>query len=111
MPAYPRLKAVLLDVDGTLLDSNDAHAQSWVDTLADSGYNVKFERVRRLIGMGGDNLLPELIRVSSDSPEGKELSERRTKIFKKQYLPTLRPCRGARALLERMRADGLALVV
>ena len=106
-----RIRAVLFDIDGTLLDSNDAHAHAWMDTLTESGYNVKFERVRRLIGMGGDNLLPELIRVSSDSAEGKELSERRRKIFTKQYLPTLRPFRGARALLERMRADGLTLVV
>ncbi|HKG91878.1 MAG TPA: HAD family hydrolase [Gemmatimonadaceae bacterium] len=111
MPPYDRLKAVLLDVDGTLLDSNDAHARSWVDTLTESGYNVKFERVRQLIGMGGDNLLPELIHVGSDSDEGKALGERRAKIFKKQYLPALRPTRGARALLERMRADGLTLVV
>src|SRR5215213_8828080 len=111
MPAYPRLKAALLDVDGTLLDSNDAHAQSWVDTLTESGYDVKYERVRRLIGMGGDHLLPELIRVSSESDEGKALGARRRKLFVKQYLQTLRPHRGARALLERLRADGLALVV
>ena len=41
-----RLRAALLDIDGTLVDSNDAHAQAWVETLAEAGHHVPFERVR-----------------------------------------------------------------
>ncbi len=52
------VKAVLLDVDGTLVDSNDAHAESWVETLSAFGYQVPFARIRQLIGKGGDKLLP-----------------------------------------------------
>jgi beta-phosphoglucomutase-like phosphatase (HAD superfamily) len=37
-----RIKAVLLDVDGTLIDSNDAHAQAWVLTGAEIGFDVEF---------------------------------------------------------------------
>ena len=44
---------VILDVDGTRVDSNDAHARAWVDAFADSGITVAFELVRRSIGMGG----------------------------------------------------------
>ena len=51
---------VLLDVDGTLVDSNDAHAQAWVRALAEAGIAVPFEKVRALIGKGGDKLLPEV---------------------------------------------------
>jgi beta-phosphoglucomutase-like phosphatase (HAD superfamily) len=51
-------KAVILDVDGTLVDSNDAHARAWVEALAEHGHQVPFAEVRRLIGMGGDKLLP-----------------------------------------------------
>jgi len=65
------LKGVIFDVDGTLVDSNDAHAESWVDTFAEAGYDVPFDVVRPLIGMGGDKLLPETIGVSSDSELGK----------------------------------------
>jgi len=48
------LRGVLLDIDGTLLDSNDAHALAWVDALEEHGISVPFERIRPLIGMGGD---------------------------------------------------------
>ncbi|MDM0117883.1 hypothetical protein QTI66_37980 [Variovorax sp. J22R133] len=51
------LKAVLLDVDGTLLDSNDAHARSWVELLNRHRYDCPFAQVRTLIGKGGDKML------------------------------------------------------
>jgi len=46
-------KAVILDIDGTLVLSNDAHAQAWVEAFSTYGYDVPFEKVRPLIGMGG----------------------------------------------------------
>jgi HAD superfamily hydrolase (TIGR01509 family) len=106
-----RPKAVILDVDGTLVDSNDAHAQAWVEALAEHGHRVPFAKVRPLIGMGGDKLLPRVVGIEEDSPDGKAISTRRGEIFKQRYLPTLRPFPGARALLQRMRADGMKLVV
>ncbi|MCU0681805.1 MAG: HAD family hydrolase [Polyangiaceae bacterium] len=105
------LKVALLDIDGTLLDSNDAHALAWVDALAEFGHETGFERVRELIGKGGDKLLPEVTGLAKESPEGEAISKRRTAIFKAKYLPELRPFPGARALLEALRSRGLALVV
>jgi len=105
------LQAVLLDIDGTLLDSNDAHAQAWSDTLREAGYEIGSEVVRPLIGMGGDKLLPHLTGLDAEEGEGKRLVERRKEIFEKEYLPSVRPFPGARDLLDRMRADGLRLVV
>lgn len=105
------LRGVIFDIDGTLVDSNDAHAQSWVDTFAEAGYNVPFEVVRPLIGMGGDKLLPKTIGIRHDSEEGKKLSARRSAIFRQKYLPHLRPLEGSRALVMRVRADGLKPVV
>jgi HAD superfamily hydrolase (TIGR01509 family) len=105
------LQGVIFDVDGTLVDSNDAHAQSWVDTFAEAGYNVPFDVVRPLIGMGGDKLLPKTIGIKSDSEEGKRLSKRRGEIFRERYLPRLRALPGSRALVERVRSDGLKPVV
>jgi HAD superfamily hydrolase (TIGR01509 family) len=105
------LKGVIFDIDGTLVDSNDAHAQSWVDTFSESGYEVPFDVVRPLIGMGGDKLLPDTIGVSQDSAEGKRLSKRRSEIFRERYLPRLRPLVGARQLVLRVRADDLKAVV
>jgi HAD superfamily hydrolase (TIGR01509 family) len=105
------LKGVIFDIDGTLVDSNDAHAESWVDTFAEAGYDVPFSVVRPLIGMGADKLLPKTIGVSSDSKIGKKLTERRSEIFREKYLPHLRPLKGSRELVLRVRADGLKAIV
>jgi HAD superfamily hydrolase (TIGR01549 family) len=108
--ARPKLEAVLLDIDGTLIDSNDAHAMAWVDALAEAGLDVTFDRVRWLIGKGGDKLLPEVTGIEEDSPRGKELTKRRSHIFQRTYLPQLRAFPGAKALLERMHKYDLRLV-
>ena len=105
------LKGVIFDVDGTLVDSNDAHAQSWVDTFAEAGYEVPFEVVRPLIGMGADKLLPKTIRIRHDSEAGKKLLKRRAQIFHEEYLPRLRSLPGARSLVLRVRDDGLKAIV
>jgi HAD superfamily hydrolase (TIGR01509 family) len=105
------IRGVILDVDGTLVDSNDAHAQAWVDALAEHDIQVGFEKVRPLVGMGGDKLLPEVSGIEEDTPEGERISKRRGEIFKQRYLPTLKAFPSTRELLQRMRDEGLKLVV
>jgi HAD superfamily hydrolase (TIGR01509 family) len=104
-------RAVLLDIDGTLVDSNDAHAHAWVKAFATHGRHVEFPRVRPLIGKGGDKLLAEVAGIDAESEEGKRLSDERRKIFEREFLPDLQPTRGARRLLERLRDDGLTLAI
>ena len=111
MPRPTRIRAALLDIDGTLIDSNDAHARAWVAAGAELGYDIHFDRVRPLIGMGGDRVTPMMTGHDEDSPEGERIGERRGEIFREQHLQALVPTRGARALLERMKAAGLELVV
>ena len=53
-----RPKAVIFDMDGTLIDSVDGHARAWQDVFARYGYEVEFDRVRSQIGKGGDQLMP-----------------------------------------------------
>lgn len=105
------LRGVIFDVDGTLVDSNDAHAQSWVDTFAEAGYDVPFDVVRPLIGMGGDKLLPKTIGIKADSEEGKKLTRRRSEIFHEEYLPRLKPLAGSRDLVLRVRSDKMKAIV
>jgi HAD superfamily hydrolase (TIGR01549 family) len=106
-----KLEGVLLDVDGTLIDSNGAHAASWADAFREFGYDIGAERVRPLIGMGSDKLLPELTGVDIDSDHGRMLTERRAEIFQEWYVPRLRQTRGARGLVDRLRREGLRLVI
>jgi HAD superfamily hydrolase (TIGR01509 family) len=105
------IRGVLLDVDGTLLDSNDAHARAFVEALAESGVTVPFEKVRRCIGMGSDKLLKAAAGLEEEDPRAKQARERKGEIFKSQYLPHLRPTPGARDLLLRLRDAGLRRVV
>lgn len=105
------ISGVILDVDGTLVDSNDAHATAWIIAMEKNGYKVPFDKVRPLIGMGGDKVLPETIGVQKDSEEGKRISQRRKEIFKERFLPNLRSFPGAKELLEEMRKRGLKLTV
>ena len=103
--------AVLLDVDGTLVDSNDAHARAWVEAFAEHGITVAFDHVRRSIGMGGDKLMPEVAGIEESSDLGEKIGARRGEIFATRYLPHLQPFPQVRELLERLTADGFVLVV
>jgi HAD superfamily hydrolase (TIGR01509 family) len=105
------IRGVLLDVDGTLVDSNDAHAKAWVRALAENGVTVRFEEVRRRIGMGGDKLLPDVAGIEADSPKGKRIERRRGELVRDTYLPTLRPFPQTQELLAHLKAHGLKLVV
>jgi HAD superfamily hydrolase (TIGR01509 family) len=106
-----QLRGVILDIDGTLIDSNDAHAHSWIQAMAEQGYNVPFDKVRPLIGMGGDKVLPEVTGVSKDSPQGQKMDQRRSEIFQQRYLPKVRAFPHTRELLQRMHDQGLKLIV
>lgn len=111
LPPLRRLRGVLLDVDGTLIDSNDAHASAWLHALREHGFEVPFEWIRPLMGMGGDKLLPAVSGIAADSPAGKSIGRRRQQIFLDRYLPALEPFPGTRALLEYFLAHNLRLCV
>ncbi len=104
-------RAVILDVDGTLIDSNRAHAEAWVEALREVGVEAPVERIRKLIGMGGDKLLPRAVGLDPEQGDGRRASRRRGEIFQSKYLPEVKPFPKARELLERLHAGGLRLTV
>jgi HAD superfamily hydrolase (TIGR01509 family) len=103
--------AVILDVDGTLVDSNDAHAQAWIEAFAEAGITVAFDDVRHCIGMGGDKLMPQVSGIDESSELGERISTARAEIFKRKYLPRIEPFPGTLAMVERFAADGFVLGV
>jgi HAD superfamily hydrolase (TIGR01509 family) len=107
----PAGAAVILDVDGTLVDSNHAHARAWVEAFGDHGITVAFDHVRRSIGMGGDKLMPEVSELEETSELGEKIAARRGEIFKSKYLPLIQPFPKVRDLLERLASDGFVLAV
>ena len=106
-----RIRGVIFDVDGTLINSNDAHARAWVQALAQFDIYVPFPEVRRLIGMGGDKLLPAIAHIEEDSRLGQKISERRSQIFSREHLPHLHAFPKTRELLTKIRDYGIALAV
>jgi HAD superfamily hydrolase (TIGR01509 family) len=103
------LTSVLLDLDGTLIDSNDAHAMAWLEALRSHGISVTFQEVREKIGMGGDQLLGSL----GIFPENKNATaiERRRQIAFRRYLPQIYPFPGAKEMVEQLMSKGFKLVV
>jgi len=104
------LTTVLFDVDGTLVDSNDAHAHAWVKAFAEDGIDVSFDSVRRCIGMGGDKLMAQVAGINEESSQGKRISARRREIFKTEFLPHIHPFRDALPLVAALKARGLTVV-
>jgi HAD superfamily hydrolase (TIGR01509 family) len=103
--------AAILDVDGTLVDSNDAHAEAWVAAFNEAGIDVSHDRVRRAIGMGGDKLLPHVAGLAADSALGRGISARRGEIFRAEFLPHLVAFPRVREFVQRLLDDGYRVAV
>ena len=104
------LKAVLFDVDGTLVDSNDAHTDAWVTAFREHGVTVDWIKVRRSIGMGGDKLMPAVSGLDETSREGSAIAENRGTIFKRDFLPHIKPLRNAAKLVAAVKERGFTAV-
>lgn len=104
-------KAFIFDVDGTLVDSVDAHAQSWTETLQEFGYDVDFPHVRAQIGKGGDQLMAEFLSKKDLKGEGRQIENARKERFQKNYLPSVKGFPKTRELFERILADDKKIVL
>jgi HAD superfamily hydrolase (TIGR01549 family) len=99
------IKAVIFDIDGTLVDSVDLHAQAWKETFKEYGKDIPFQQVRRQIGKGGDQLMPVFFSREELDEFGEEMEEHRSELYKREFLPRVRPFPMVRELFERVRAD------
>jgi HAD superfamily hydrolase (TIGR01509 family) len=99
-------RAVIFDIDGTLVDSVDLHAHAWLETLRHFGYEPTFEHVRSQIGKGGDQLLPVFVPKDDLKQRGEEIEQYRKKIYIDKYLPQVHAFPKVRELLARIKADG-----
>lgn len=107
----PTLKAVIFDVDGTLIDSVDAHAESWRRVLAAHGRDVPFADVRHQIGKGGDQFMPVFLPKEVIERTGEAIEKERGDLFKREFLPGVRAFPGVRALFERVQEAGLRIAL
>lgn len=100
------IRAVIFDLDGTLVDSNELHVLAWHDTFRHFHKDIPLERLREQIGKGGDQYLPEFLNERELREFGEEADKLRGEIFKEKYLPHVKPFPKVRELFEKVRADG-----
>ena len=101
----------ILDVDGTLVDTNYHHAIAWHRALRAHGHRVPMWRVHRHIGMGGDKIIAALTDLGANGPRAKELLAARQERFFSAYFSSVQAFSGARGLFERLRADGVRVAI
>lgn len=104
-------KAVIFDVDGTLVDTNDLHAAAWSDAFRHFGIDVPAAAIRGQIGKGGDQLMPVFLSPDRLQRDGERISALRGEIFKRDYLHRSRAFPGVRALFQRLRDAGQTIVL
>ncbi len=100
------IKAFIFDVDGTLIDSNDFHAETWQKALEKYGFEIPLDKIRTQIGKGADNFLPEFLTNQEIKKFGDKIADARGDIFKKEYMSRVKPFPKVRELFEKIKADG-----
>jgi HAD superfamily hydrolase (TIGR01509 family) len=105
------IDAVLFDVDGTLVDSNDLHTAAWQEAFRHFGLVVDYDDIREQIGKGGDNLIPSLLPAEIAERLQDDIETFRTDLFSRDYLHKARPFPGAADLLRRVHESGTKLVL
>lgn len=97
---------VIFDVDGTLMDSVDEHAEAWRRSFIEFGRDIPFAHVRSQIGKGADQLLPVFFNDEELERFGKDLEEYRSALFKREFLPKVRPFPRVKELFQQLRKRG-----
>ena len=104
-------KGILFDIDGTLVDSNEAHARCWLEAFAHFGKELPYDVVRHQIGKGGDLLVPDLLNAREMRRFGEKLKKYRSTRYREEYMPHVRPFPRVRELLEELRRVGFRLAL
>jgi HAD superfamily hydrolase (TIGR01509 family) len=116
MPALPLCimtpRAILLDIDGTLVDTNEAHVSAWRLAFAEFNYRVGHDRIAEEIGKGGDHLVPDVLGRDVEHLHGDALRAGHKKAFRARierdgasFFP------GVASFLDALRARGLRTAI
>ena len=103
--------AAIFDIDGTLVDSVDLHAEAWRQTFLEYGKDVPFADIRGQIGKGGDQLLPVFFSKEEVEKNGDAMTKARGKRFQKDFMSKVKPFPEVRALFERLKQDGIKIAL
>ena len=104
------IDAVLLDIDGTLVDSNEFHVTAWHRAFHEVSVSMAPELIRKQIGKGADMLIPAL---APDLPEHRRQSvaKRHSEIFKSEFLPRVKAFPNADDLIGALHSSGREVIL
>lgn len=104
------LKAVLFDIDGTLVDSNNFHVLAWAEAFHAAGHDFSLSELHNQVGQGADNYVRALLPGVSDA-EAERLGDAHRRLFARHYMHRLKPFPKARDLIQRCRDEGLKVML
>lgn len=104
-------KVLLSDIDGTLVDSNCLHADSWRRAFEHFGIDVGLDEAWSQIGKGGDQLIPVFVKSQDRKRLEDSIKKYRDDLLKREYMPRMVPFAKARELLMRVRAAGMKITL
>src|SRR6266550_3823966 len=105
------LQGIIFDVDGTLVDSNDAHARCWLEAFAHFGKRLEYDVVFEHIGKGGDLLVPDLLNAREMRKFGEDLKKFRSKLYKKKYLPGVKAFPHVREMFDQLQQRNVKIAL
>jgi HAD superfamily hydrolase (TIGR01549 family) len=102
--------AAILDIDGTLVDTNYQHAIAWYRAFRDNGIVLPMWRIHRHIGMGGDHMVPTLVGERVAEEKGDDIRAAEKELFA-ELIDECEPMDGARDLLVELKKRGHSVVL
>jgi HAD superfamily hydrolase (TIGR01509 family) len=102
--------AAILDIDGTLVDTNYQHAVAWFRAFRQHGVVMPCWRIHRHVGMGGDQLVAALAGEDFDAEHGDDVRAAETALYL-SLIPEVEPLEGARELIEQLKRSGHAVIL
>lgn len=105
------IKAVIFDLDGTLVDSVDYHTQAWVKAFQKYGYDFPVEKLRQQIGKGSSYIIGDLLSPSEAEKLESDIAEYRKQYYQDNLLEKVQPFPKVKELFEAIKADGIKIVL
>lgn len=105
------IKAIIFDLDGTLVDSVDYHAQAWVKAFQKYGYDFSFDRLRQQIGKGSEYIIGDLLSPDEAEKYESDIAQYRKQYYQENLLQKVQPFSQVKELFQAIKADGIRIVL
>ena len=105
------IKAIIFDLDGTLVDSVDYHTEAWVKAFQKYGYNFSFDKLRQQIGKGSEYIIGDLLSREEAEKLESDIAQYRKQYYQDNLLKKVQPFPKVRELFQTIKADEIKIVL